>query len=330
MSDRFIGNPAPLRDQHYESAARDLGCTVAALRAVAQVESAGGGFLEDRRPKILFERHIFHERTGGVHSARNANVSWPARGGYLGGAREYDRLAQAIKLNRKAALESASWGKFQLMGFNHKACGHATVETFVDAMVSGEPAQLAAFVAFIKARKLADELVRLDWEGFARGYNGPAFAANQYDRKMADAYAIFARGGARMDNPMPLLKLGDSGRDVMHLQELLDLFADGDFGPGTKAAVMAAQEEAGLYADGIVGRQTWEALLSAAAEERSRPPLRPGDKGEDVVLLQRLLGLAPDGDFGPGTEAAVAAFQQKRGLAPDGVVGAGTWDALLK
>jgi peptidoglycan hydrolase-like protein with peptidoglycan-binding domain len=58
--------------------------------------------------------------------------------------------------------------------------------------------------------------------------------------------------------------------------------------------------------------------------------LRQGDEGEDVAFLQKLLGLVPDGGFGPGTKAAVAAFQQQHGLAPDGVVGAGTWQALLR
>lgn len=330
MSDEFTGNPAPLRTADYERAARDLGCTVAAVQAVAQVESAGGGFLRDSRPKILFERHIFHKRTGGRHSARNSDVSWPQRGGYLGGAREYERLRQAIALDRQAALESASWGKFQLMGFNCASAGHADVESFVRAVVSGEPAQLAGFVAFIKINKLDDELVRRDWAGFARGYNGPDFAENRYDRKMADAYAIFARGGARTDNPMPLLKIGDSGRDVMHVQELLGLTADGDFGLDTKAAVIAAQERAGLHPDGVVGRKTWESLLAQAPADRSRAPLRQGDKGDDVAFLQQLLGLEPDGEFGPGTKTAVAAFQQQRGVTPDGVVGAATWDLLLQ
>ncbi|VWX51393.1 N-acetylmuramidase domain-containing protein [Novosphingobium sp. 9U] len=348
MSDEFIGDPTPLRDADYEKAARDLGCTVAAVRAVAQVESAGGGFLADGRPKILFERHIFHNRTGGRYSAAHSDVSWPTRGGYLGGAREYERLTAALKLDRKAALESASWGKFQVMGFNCSSAGHAKVESFVKAMVSGEPAQLAGFVAFIKTCKLDDELIRRDWAGFARGYNGASYAANAYDRKMADAYALFASGGARTENPMPLLKIGDTGQDVMHLQELLGQVPDGDFGPGTKSKVMAAQKKAGMYADGIVGRQTWELLLSAPAAkpadkhaakpgkspavtpaERSRPPLRQGNKGEDVKLLQILLKLEPDGEFGPGTKAAVAAFQKSRRLTPDGVVSAGTWKALL-
>jgi hypothetical protein len=261
MPDDFTGNPAPLHDRDYERAAHTLGCTVAALRAVAQVESAGGGFLDDRRPKILFERHVFHARTAGVHSARHSNVSWPQRGGYLGGTREYDRLAQAIKLNRKAALESTSWGKFQLMGFNHKACGHSTVAKFVAAMVSGEPAQLAAFVAFIQSRKLADELVRRDWSAFAQGYNGPAFAENAYDRRMADAYAVFVRSGSGPEHP-PLLALGDSGPDVVRVQTLLGLRPDGAFGPATRAAVAAFQTQRGLAADGVVGMGTWKALLA--------------------------------------------------------------------
>ena len=257
MSDEFTGNPAPLRDHHYEAGARALGCSVAALRAVAQVESAGDGFLDDRRPKILFERHIFHQRTSGVHSARHAAISSAERGGYLGGAREYARLAQAIKLNRKAALESTSWGKFQLMGFNHRRCGHATVAQFVAAMVSGEPAHLTAFVRFIQTSRLADELVRRDWTAFARGYNGPAYADNQYDRKMAEAYARFAEA----ERATPLLQLGDTGRDVILLQERLGLKPDGGFGPVTQTAVAAFQRKHGLAPDGVVGAATWRALM---------------------------------------------------------------------
>lgn len=255
MTDTFIGNPAPLRDQDFAQAADELGCTVAVVRAVAQVESAGGGFLADGRPKILFERHVFHARTRGVHSASHPAISSPRRGGYLGGAREYDRLQAAIALDREAALQSASWGKFQVMGFNFAAAGHADVERFVAAMVSGEPAQLQAFVALIKSYKLQDELVRRDWVGFARGYNGIAFAQNAYDRKLADAYARFAA-----DQRQPLLKIGDAGSEVVRLQKLLSAPADGKFGPGTRARVIAFQRDCGLPADGIVGPDTWNAL----------------------------------------------------------------------
>jgi peptidoglycan L-alanyl-D-glutamate endopeptidase CwlK len=62
--------------------------------------------------------------------------------------------------------------------------------------------------------------------------------------------------------------------------------------------------------------------------------LKEGAKGEDVLLLQRKLvekGFSPgalDGDFAPGTEAAVLAFQQSEGLLADGVVGPKTAAAL--
>jgi peptidoglycan L-alanyl-D-glutamate endopeptidase CwlK len=62
--------------------------------------------------------------------------------------------------------------------------------------------------------------------------------------------------------------------------------------------------------------------------------LREGDQGPDVVELQNRLKAqgfpsgAIDGDFGPGTTAAVIAFQRSEGLLPDGVVGPRTAAAL--
>lgn len=57
--------------------------------------------------------------------------------------------------------------------------------------------------------------------------------------------------------------------------------------------------------------------------------VRRGDTGADVRLLQRFLGVADDGDFGPLTEAAVRRYQQMRRLGVDGVVGPQTWGAIL-
>lgn len=58
--------------------------------------------------------------------------------------------------------------------------------------------------------------------------------------------------------------------------------------------------------------------------------LKIGSKGDEVVLLQKKLGIEADGIFGKITEKAVIAFQQshKECGEPDGIVGSKTWAAL--
>jgi hypothetical protein len=56
--------------------------------------------------------------------------------------------------------------------------------------------------------------------------------------------------------------------------------------------------------------------------------LKQGSKGNDVKLLQSYLKITADGDFGPGTDKAVKAWQKSKGLTVDGIVGPKTWDAM--
>ena len=59
--------------------------------------------------------------------------------------------------------------------------------------------------------------------------------------------------------------------------------------------------------------------------------VKPGDKGEAVMMIQHALTLVEDGDYGPATKKAVIAFQDNHvGLDSNGVVGPKTWDALMK
>lgn len=122
------------------------------------------------------------------------------------------------------------------------------------------PDNLDAFVKFVKKSSLDDELIRLDWAGFARGYNGPAYKDSHYDSKLAASYAFHSAGGPRVQNPLPVLKMGDSGDEVRKVQGALKIAVDGDFGLMTKNAVVAFQKKNGLYPDGIVGGNTWGAL----------------------------------------------------------------------
>ena len=57
--------------------------------------------------------------------------------------------------------------------------------------------------------------------------------------------------------------------------------------------------------------------------------LKLGSTGEDVVKLQKKLGVDPIGKFGPKTEAAVKEWQSSHGLGSDGIVGDGTWSKMF-
>jgi hypothetical protein len=159
--------------------------------AVATVESSGGGFDPEGFPKTLFEGHWFHKLTNGKYSEAYPTLSYPKwTKQYYGKTwkEEKARLQQAMALDRNAAMMSTSWGMFQIMGFNFGKCGFKTVQQFVNAMCKDENTQLAVFTQFIILSGLADEMIDKRWADFARLYNGPAYAQNKYDVKLANAY----------------------------------------------------------------------------------------------------------------------------------------------
>jgi peptidoglycan hydrolase-like protein with peptidoglycan-binding domain len=126
------------------------------------------------------------------------------------------------------------------------------------------------------------------------------------------------------------LERGDRGAAVKKLQRLLGVRADGVFGPGTGRALKRFQRGHSLDPDGIAGPATWRMLkrVKRLRAKRSNAGARVQTRGGSVRLLQRKLGIAADGVFGPATQRAVKRFQRRRGLAADGIVGPATWQAL--
>ena len=57
--------------------------------------------------------------------------------------------------------------------------------------------------------------------------------------------------------------------------------------------------------------------------------VKKGSKGDAVKQIQRKLGLAADGIFGSGTEAAVKKWQADNGLVADGIVGPATLAKMM-
>ena len=176
--------------------AKDLGVEPAAVKAVREVEAGGSGF-RGERPKILFEGHVFWKqlKKHGIdpqqHRVGNEDILYPrwtsAIKKYYRGD-QYARLEKAKTINEDAALESASWGLFQIMGYHWEPLGYASAKAFVKLMNKNEGEHLKAFAQFLKANNLVRFLKALDWAKFARGYNGPGFRQNKYDEKLAAAY----------------------------------------------------------------------------------------------------------------------------------------------
>ena len=201
-------------NQDFADAAERLNVENAAIRAVTEVEAAGSGYVFRNHPKILFESHVFNSQlrklkidTAAYNDHDILNSSWSEGSKhYVGGVGEYARLQKARRFKKNAgAIEaakivdaanaSASWGLFQIMGFNHKACGCEEVSDFVERMCASEGEQLNLFLAFIQSNNLLRYLQIKDWKGFAYRYNGPKYADNQYDIKLQKAYEKYKRLG---------------------------------------------------------------------------------------------------------------------------------------
>jgi hypothetical protein len=187
-----------------DQCAQQFQVEVPLVRTVYAVESGGVGFI-GVQPKILFEGHVFWAQLQQrhidpqAHVAGNADILYPkwTSTHYVGGLAEYDRLKRACAIHEEAALSSASWGLFQIMGYHAKTLGYASVAAFVDAMKTKEAAHLAAFGRFIsvkppKGKALIEFLKAHDWVNFAKGYNGPGYKTNDYDTKLAQAYLGYA------------------------------------------------------------------------------------------------------------------------------------------
>ncbi len=130
--------------------------------------------------------------------------------------------------------------------------------------------------------------------------------------------------------------------------------ADGFFGSQTARGVREFQQQYGLPASGSVDLATWTALFDAyqaiqllttapvliSGLPQERPPMRIGDRGDEVAFLQimlRRLGRlyanllaeeTPTGEYTDETRRAVLAIQQLLELPPTGDVDKVTWNEI--
>ena len=190
-----------LTEAQIAAQAKALGIEVAALRAVIEVECKGSGFNEDGTPVILFERHVMRQRLIAnkrdidlsLISAERPDLCSKSTGAYGLYSAQHGRLNAAAQYHRDSALESASWGLGQVMGYHWKSLGYESLQEFINAMYKDEASQLDAMCRFIKVNNLVNALKNKDWKSFARGYNGAAYAKNSYDVKLGNAYKKWSK-----------------------------------------------------------------------------------------------------------------------------------------
>ncbi|MGR3886046.1 N-acetylmuramidase family protein [Pseudomonas sp. 1152_12] len=196
-----------LTEADFQNAATHLGGAVSIniIKAFAAVESGGlSGFGPAKMPIIAYERHIFHKYTQRKYDKSHPYLSAPYlakadqqwRANNKDQATAWRTLSDAFNLDQKAALMSASYGMFQIMGFNFAACGYKSVFDFVSAMKLNAGQQLLAFVAFCRKNPaLFKAMKNKDYAGMARNYNGSDYG--DYDRRIQKAFEALEKKSSR-------------------------------------------------------------------------------------------------------------------------------------
>ncbi|EHK52285.1 N-acetylmuramidase domain-containing protein [Allomesorhizobium alhagi] len=287
------GRAERLPEGAIENLAYRLDVHPADLQAIANVESGGSAWFPDGRLKILYERNIFYTQLPAAKRAA-AVAQGLAHKGHRGRSQyadqksaesRFDLLQRAIHINRDAAFNAISSGRFQIMGFNAGLCSYPSAEAMFEAFADSELAQLSAFAAFLEKKGLVPAIRSRDFDRVGRVYNGDKTGV--YAGKMRrEAEALRGRRwlqphqvadiplghGPRSEagsDMMQTVSLGARGEEVRMLQSALKLLGypvgkvDGIFGELTRAAVLEFQAVNDIATTGVLDTATWAVLAKS-------------------------------------------------------------------
>lgn len=272
MTKPWIGAARRAKNADFREVAETLGCDVAAIEAVWQVETAGKPFRTDGSLERRFEPH------------KTTPAMMPYSTSKILRQHERERLfSKRYAEDPDDAMRATSWGGPQIMGFNSRAAGYPNTGAMVEAMADSEREQLRAFVRLLKTWGLDSALRAHDWRAFTARYNGNANVAD-YSSRIETAYQALSGKASPL-----VLRSGDKGAAVRRLQEALDIDVDGSFGPMTDRAVREFQRGTGLPVDGVVGQRTW-----AAIERRvnGAAPLKQEAAADRIAKIGEVAGIA--------------------------------------
>lgn len=243
-----------------------IGCDIATIKAVFQVEASGKFYNSDGSLPRRFEPHHF-PREHWAEIGFNPGKQAPWRASLkVSTSRRRDMFDKAENINAEATYDASSWGAPQIMGFNAESAGYGSSTEMIDAFEQSADEQIRAFVGFCVSNDLDTHLRSQNWHSFAAGYNGSGQAA-VYARKIEAAYR--SQSGGKPSSPV--LRLGSRGQAVASMQANLaelgySVVVDGSFGSATKRAVEAFQGANGLKVDGVAGAATLRVLSSNTQE----------------------------------------------------------------
>jgi hypothetical protein len=167
------------------------------LLAFIEVESGGRGFGDTGKLICQFEAHIFSKATK-IPRSKDNNWAWDENLVEVQ-SKEWIAFNEAFSINPEEAMKSTSWGLPQIMGFNHKQAGYASVGDMLDDFKRSELQQVIALIRFITAStKLYKAVLGGDYETVASCYNGSQHRAlalkngwKPYPDKLKDAEAKY-------------------------------------------------------------------------------------------------------------------------------------------
>lgn len=171
-----------------------LGGAAKQVAAVGIVEGGSRGWDDKGLLLCLYERHYMWKRL----RVKIPFLSDPRPGGYTIDADKdgindsWEKVADSCRHNPIAAFESASWGRFQIMGAHWKHLGYTSPYDFVWALTRSEAEHFKAMAAFVQKNGLTNAFRALSTDpetcrAFARGYNGSGYAKGNYHGKLAAA-----------------------------------------------------------------------------------------------------------------------------------------------
>ena len=253
----------PLSAAGFNAAMNALGVDAPMIWTILQVETHGCGCFSDRRPQILYERHIFSRLTNHAYDAAHPGISNPVSGGYgESGIPQYARLGEALACDQDAALKSASWGLGQVLGENYGVAGYGNVSDMVRDMCTSEDAQLAAMVSYIRSNHLHPYLQQQNWKAYAAGYNGADYAKYKYDTNLAAAHTRFT------DGPLPDLNVRIA-QACLHFLGFDPKGVDGQVGSNTLLALHGFQAKNGVPLTAGIDATVAGALLAALPQPQN-------------------------------------------------------------